>query len=394
MPSQSILHAFDFRLLPSNESSLLAQALVSQLTLKDLRYSITQVWGPFIADLPCRMGSNEALDSASATILGLHDTESRCVRDGPTFQPIIQQYIRAVKAARVILDDPTRAHEAETLCAVFLLSKASCYFAGPISNFMSPHGSGAAELLKLRGFDHDQEPFESALYDSLRFQVAQETMFNPDLRFTHDQWIAFERSCPDEKLADHLLRCTVKIGHFMTEARCTPCGSVAELAAYFRATQFQQEVERITLELKDELFAYDDTHESDPFMPRKELALKQKLYNRGLVISAAVLLIRRSLAPRETNFDHEIDLLCSRVYPLAEDARVYLPLGAHWMAIGLMVIWCAAKGTAHHASIEALMNEFRRGSLREDATMPQAQLEEIYRQLSLNDRPIVQSANS
>ncbi|OAG43051.1 hypothetical protein AYO21_02670 [Fonsecaea monophora] len=371
---------FDFSVPPSSESSILAQSLVAHLALKDLRYSITQLWGPFLADLPRRMGCNEALDAATATVLGLHDAETRFVRDSATLRPVLRQYVRAINAVRSILDDPVRAQEVETLCAVFLLAKASCYFPGPISNFISPHGTGAVELLKLRGFRRDQGPFESMLYGNLRFQVAQEMLFDPDPKLSRDQWKMFETSCPNNQFSDHLLRCTVRVGRFLTEVRSTARGSIEEVAAYYRVTQFQGEVEQITLGMQREVTV--STHGGT-----EELALKQKYYNRGLVITAVLLCVQRALAPKESRFAHEIDLLCSRVYQLAEDARAYLPLGGNWMLIGLMVIWCAAKGTAHQSRIENLLDGWRRDTLPEEhARVPHTQLEEMYQRLSFEER--------
>lgn len=100
-----------------------------------------------------------------------------------------------------------------------------------------------------------------------------------------------------------------------------------------------------------------------------------------------MICIRRALGPKELLFETEIHLLCSRVLTLAGDARVYLPLGANWMLVGLMVVWCAVKDTDQQFKIEQTMREWRNEALSPAMSRwPVNQLNEMYQCLSLENR--------
>ena len=106
----------------------------------------------------------------------------------------------------------------------------------------------------------------------------------------------------------------------MADARCTVGGSAEEQTALFKALQFQQHMEVLTLELQNDV-NNGDLQNPDPWTAAQKHALKQKHYNQALVIAAALLGVWRALAPENISLDNELDLLCSRVLQLAEDAK-------------------------------------------------------------------------
>ena len=56
--------------MPSNETTLLLQALVGKLRASDdLRYHISWAYGPFLNEVPRRIGTNVALDAAVTVFL-------------------------------------------------------------------------------------------------------------------------------------------------------------------------------------------------------------------------------------------------------------------------------------------------------------------------------------
>lgn len=101
---------------PSNETTTIASALISRLEVKDLRYDLS-CYGPFLKDIPKRLGSNIALD-ASVNVLTSAFSSLYTHRQSVT---TLSKYVNALKALRICLDDPSQAWTANTLCAVYLL---------------------------------------------------------------------------------------------------------------------------------------------------------------------------------------------------------------------------------------------------------------------------------
>jgi hypothetical protein len=100
---------------------MLGNELIGKLKASDdLRYHLTWAYGIFIEDIPRRIGTNEALDTATAALVSVH---SNLGSHRYNFIPSehLVKYSHALKTLRIYLDDPTRARTAETLCAIILL---------------------------------------------------------------------------------------------------------------------------------------------------------------------------------------------------------------------------------------------------------------------------------
>ena len=78
------------------------------------------VFGPFIRDVPSRIGFNPALDSAVTCLVNAHSAMVHKRRATEIVNP--ELYIRAVQALQMCLDDPCRDVSSDTLCATVLLS--------------------------------------------------------------------------------------------------------------------------------------------------------------------------------------------------------------------------------------------------------------------------------
>ena len=101
---------------PSNETTIIANAFIFRLEVKDLRYDLS-CYGPFLQEIPQRLGSNIALDASvnvlSSAFSSLY-THQRSLKT-------LSKYVDALKALRICLDDPSQTWTANTLCAVYLL---------------------------------------------------------------------------------------------------------------------------------------------------------------------------------------------------------------------------------------------------------------------------------
>lgn len=76
------------------------------------------VFGPFIREVPSRLGHNPALDAAAAVLVDVH--RSLVHKQIALAKP--QLYLRAIKMLQSCLEDPRQGMSANTLCASVLLS--------------------------------------------------------------------------------------------------------------------------------------------------------------------------------------------------------------------------------------------------------------------------------
>jgi hypothetical protein len=93
--------------------------MVHKLSIKDLRYDVGWTFGPFVSDLPKRLGRSVALDAATqAFVLSL--PSSPHARRHPK-SDALESYTAALKATRLALAHPTNSKSIDTLCATYLL---------------------------------------------------------------------------------------------------------------------------------------------------------------------------------------------------------------------------------------------------------------------------------
>jgi hypothetical protein len=99
----------------SNDVTMLISAFSSLLEIEDPRFNIS-IYGPFIEDIPKRLGTNEALDAAALAFVAAFPWLHTRQLSLETYH----KFTHALKALRVCLNDPVRAGTPETLCAVYM----------------------------------------------------------------------------------------------------------------------------------------------------------------------------------------------------------------------------------------------------------------------------------
>ena len=112
-PSQSLSNAF----------TLFTSRFVGAIdSSTDISYQLPWNFGDFLHDIPCRLGANEALDTAADALIATY-TRFCCRSGGNTTLDleILKKHTLALKALRSVLDDPVKACSAETLGAIMLL---------------------------------------------------------------------------------------------------------------------------------------------------------------------------------------------------------------------------------------------------------------------------------
>ena len=85
----------------------------------DIRIQLPWNFGPFLEDVPRRLGVNEALDAASTALVAAYTNfASGKVVASPD---VITKHTNALSALRRCLNDPSKAYSSETLCSTMIL---------------------------------------------------------------------------------------------------------------------------------------------------------------------------------------------------------------------------------------------------------------------------------
>lgn len=104
---------------PSSALTVLTQAFVQAIhPSTDIRWNLAWMYGGFLRDVPARLGTNEALDTAADAVICMH-------REFCTSRKVsvkgLSKYGRALNTLHTYLDDPVKAGSTDTLCAVTIL---------------------------------------------------------------------------------------------------------------------------------------------------------------------------------------------------------------------------------------------------------------------------------
>lgn len=99
--------------MPNNAISYLTTLVISRLEIKDLRHDFKWAYGPFLNDIPARLGRNNALDTATRALFT------------PTFghssKSSLLNYTQALRATRLAVQESDEAFTADTMCAIYFL---------------------------------------------------------------------------------------------------------------------------------------------------------------------------------------------------------------------------------------------------------------------------------
>ncbi|KPI39979.1 uncharacterized protein AB675_11333 [Cyphellophora attinorum] len=358
--------------VPDSQSFRVAQLLSTHLASHDdLKYSMTWLWGAYISELPRHMVYHPALSAAVETLLMVHqticvDSSSQARRSHQIL--LHRSYIEAITSVRLRLDLPNARREPEMLCAVFILSSISPYFEGVDSVFKNPHAKGAIEILRARKFStasdssNNNDSFDTFTLSMLRNATALKAIVDGEEDMTPADWEMYENSYQYTDTVGRLLRCAVRTGRVFAFARTTQPQSPEEAIAFQQALQLELELEVIVLELEQDIERA--TPPANLVSPQRPHAQALRNYTQALVLYAQILCLLQSIRPLETNncspdFEQDIIVLVSRTLSVAEQAKIYRPLGANWIVIGLMATWCATMGTAFQMEVAEVMDGWR-----------------------------------
>lgn len=178
---------------PTSELTRLTAAYVRGVDPHaDISVHLPWNFGPFLEDVPQRLGANEALDAAADALLASY----ACLRSRQhisTSRPTLQKYSKALHALAATLSKPA-ASSTETLCAVNMLMIFET-LAGSSAKGVISHAGGAARIFKARGFAGGaKSELEAKLQLSIRAPVVIGSLFNMHSYFTPAEWAHLTQS--------------------------------------------------------------------------------------------------------------------------------------------------------------------------------------------------------
>ncbi|KAF9696392.1 hypothetical protein EKO04_005418 [Ascochyta lentis] len=180
------------------------------------------VFGPFIQEVPARLGHNAALDAAVAVLINAHT--SLMYKKTSNDIVSINLYLRAIRTLQGCLEDPQEGMSTNTLCASVLLGLVEA-LAGPRKgNRYLAHVGGAGRLMEIQGARQFLDPFAK---DILRFNrggiIVAACYERKPCFLASPEWrdVAFDDNGlgPDERLHTDLLRAFAQLPEILRDLK-------------------------------------------------------------------------------------------------------------------------------------------------------------------------------
>ena len=102
--------------IPTNEATKTVSSFTYILGVKDIRYSLG-CYGPFLEEIPKRIGNNDALDASVGALSSAFSSLSTRTHSSES----LQAYGHALEALRTCLKDDSKARSIDTLCAIYIM---------------------------------------------------------------------------------------------------------------------------------------------------------------------------------------------------------------------------------------------------------------------------------
>ena len=374
--------------------TVLTNALIGKLNASDdLAYHLGWTYGDFLEDIPRRIGTNEALDAAVASLVTAHSYfGSRRSMNNITLPDAktLQKYSHALTALRIYLDNPARARETETLCAVMLLLICQSLLGADDGRWDSTvHGEGAARILKARAFFRTKDPFEHKLILTLRGPVLFESLINPRIYFNSEESAILTPNGLDEAIPGaQMMRCLAYVPDLMYRGRIALREQEQEhiLHVLIETRRHYAILQAVSRRLHSYISAIEQPPKGisqSASSHDKARASCQRSY--GLSISICIIFNRilKALDMNNTELDVEAKHFCDSILVLANQATIYRPLGASYIVLCLIAAWCGSTDEITRVAVEETLKDYRSDFAGESTATVNMGLKYICQRLSL-----------
>ncbi|KAJ6127158.1 hypothetical protein N7523_002770 [Penicillium sp. IBT 18751x] len=349
---------------PSNELTNLTMAFIRTIKRStDLRYNMWWSFGTFLEEVPCRLGSNEALDRAVDAVSTAH--RDFCThREAST--DALAKYSQALRTLRMHLDDKAHAQSSSTLCAVMILLICQT-FLGPSTQGWSGHAEGAAAILKARKHLGPRDDFERKLFLSMRGTVLFEGLFNNRIKLTPEEWTLLVKNdldshTPEGQMLGYLSQApdlirrskeALQTGSDTTFVRDEVWAIYQNCKTTLSLLQLRASENIIT-----ELDITQIPARQQPLVRSIMYAHYERTYGLGLTISLFFNCVLGGLGAHDGGSLFDADYLAEEVLALADRSVIWRPVGAGYLILGFSAAWAATADPLLRARLLVAINDY------------------------------------
>ncbi|CAI7636164.1 unnamed protein product [Penicillium glandicola] len=340
----------NFILQPS--CNQLVNRFISTLDISDIRFDIS-FYGPFLKDLPRRLGESAVLDAAAQALISSHPFLHRRP-GGEAPRDVLMLFGKSLRALRECLDNPVEVRSPHTLCAIYLISICQAWL-GKQEKQSASHGTAITHLLRIMDISRYKSKFEKDLIVTLSVPVILDGICNPPVRmpetFWNDVMALIQQSSspsPDIPRSTTTLLSLSKFPEYIHR----PHSHIPEItAAYIKLREDAQNMHPYLDQ------AIEPAGLSSPVLGRR--SRHRAAYT--VVIALALLLnnILRAFDPENAMLAEESTYFCEQIMNEAELASRYRPLGAAHVVPCLIVAASTTEAPQQLACIEATLMDYQ-----------------------------------
>lgn len=251
--------------------------------------------------------------------------------------------------------------------------------------FWSPHGLGIAQLIRMRQFTSGRDPFETHLFASLNATLLCQSIANPSIHLTTQEYRKLEKAFLGAAVAAQNIQpwlLMVRISELMAHGRRAITSGLCLDALATAAEEVDASMQLVLSGVRERLRALEVQACGDSFDIRTH-ASYQRLYGVSLAAYAILLCAWRTLSPGHATLDIAVSGLCYEVLQLTQSAQAYRPLGAVWTVHTIICTWCATQDIDLKAKVENAFLDYQRDAMGHKAKIPINRLRLLERRLSL-----------
>ncbi|KAF2798173.1 hypothetical protein K505DRAFT_297123 [Melanomma pulvis-pyrius CBS 109.77] len=351
---------------PTSSLTILANGFINAIKWStDMRFNLAWSYGIFLQEIPSRLGTNEALDSAVEAVTDAHSTA--CCLQKPTPSNLVY-YSKALRNLKACLDDPMKATSANTLAAVMIL--LICQSILGISNRRyTGHGEGAARILKIRGrYYNPHDKFESTLLLSLRGPVVFEGCFNPRIQFTRNEWKTLVENHLDASYPEgRMMRCVARAPDFIRRGKALLLGQTTDFTLLPEMQENYKVLKSVLAEFLARLASLEAKQAVGISLSYLDIQMQiytshQRLYGVTLVIG---IILNRSLSSLDVlnapSLQAECEEFVKGIISIWKNIANYKPIGSACLGLFLNMAWAGTSDISLRKDIEEIMAELESG---------------------------------
>ncbi|KAE8367517.1 hypothetical protein BDV27DRAFT_70252 [Aspergillus caelatus] len=368
---------------PSSALTVLTQAFVRAIhPSTDIRWNLAWVYGGFLRDVPARLGTNEALDTAADAVVCMHSdfcaTRKMSVK-------ALSKYSRALNALHTYLDDPVKAASTDTLCAVTILLLCQGFLPGQ-GKVRSGHAEGAAQILKARRNFRPRDDFEAKLLLTLRGPVLFEGLFVDSIDLSGEEYESLVESDLDAGTPDgQMMRCLARVPGIRNRIAVTMPGDAEFEALRHEARALYESYQPVLTALQARTTSVETPLAVGSMYRLCTLlhAQYQRMYGIGLTVAIILNCLARALDPDDPTLPVESTYFAQETILLSDSQVAFRPLGSFYMLICLLTARVGTTDPILRTTVEKALDDYQREFDGGRATDTIAEFEEKVRPISV-----------